>query len=146
MMTIVVTTVIIAIFLNTKNMTANNWQTKAIGAIAIASLLLTACNQQPPLSDRQTPANPAITTAPNNNTSATTPNGDRVLNADDAAERVGDILDKDPTLKAFDLDADDEGNTIVLTGRVQNASQKQLAQTLSQQVAAGFSIVNRIVF
>jgi BON domain len=126
---------------------SSTWQTTAIGFIAIVPLFLTACNQQPTRSDLPTSNNP-VTTAPDNNTYAnnTTPNGGRVLSVDDAAERVADALDKDPTLQAFDLDAEDEGNAIVLTGRVQTDDQKQLAQTLTQQLAPGVSIVNRIGF
>jgi BON domain len=132
-----------------KKITTSNWQHKTIGFIALVPLVLTACNQQPTRSTLPTSDSPVVTTAPDNSTSAnnnTTPNGGRVLSVDDAAEKVGDALDKDPTLRVFDIDAEDEGNAIVLTGRVQNASQKQLAQTLSQQLAPGISIVNRIEF
>lgn len=67
------------------------------------------------------------------------------LSVDDAAEKVEKALENNSTLKAFDLDADDEKNTIVLKGRVQNQSQKALAETVAKQTAPGFA-VNRITF
>jgi osmotically-inducible protein OsmY len=43
------------------------------------------------------------------------------------------------------LDADDRDNSIVLTGRVQTAEQKALAEQVARQIAANVSINNEIV-
>lgn len=68
----------------------------------------------------------------------------QTVSADDAADRVDDVLDDHPSLKQFDVDAEDEGNAIVLTGRVREASQRQLAEEVAKQAAPGFTIINRI--
>lgn len=68
----------------------------------------------------------------------------QTLSADDAAERVEDALENDPTLKPFDLDADDEGNEIILEGTVKDASHKALAEDIAKRTAPGFTIINRI--
>ncbi|WP_310419072.1 BON domain-containing protein [Chamaesiphon sp. OTE_8_metabat_110] len=118
-------------------------QTKLIGLLPIALLALTACNQAPTPADPRATGDSVVTTAPANNSAANTA---PVANVDDAAEQVEEALDNHPTLRAFDLDANDENNSIVLTGRVQTEAQKQLAQTLTQQLAPGVAIVNQIVF
>ena len=82
-----------------------------------------------------TPAAPATTTA------QTAENQD----IDDIADRVEDALDYEATLKPFDLDADDRDNSIVLTGRVQTAEQKALAEQIARQSAPNVSINNEIV-
>lgn len=119
----------------------SGWKTKAIALLPIALLTLTACNQAP-----RANTDSVVTTAPNNNSNNPAANTAPVADLDDAAEKVEDALDNDPALRAFDLDANDEGNGIVLKGRVQTESQKQLAQTLTQQIAPGVSIDNRITF
>jgi hypothetical protein len=43
------------------------------------------------------------------------------------------------------LDADDRDNSIVLTGRVQTAEQKALAEQIARQTAPNISINNEIV-
>ncbi len=68
----------------------------------------------------------------------------QALSADDMADRVEDALEKYPTLKPFDLDADDEGNAIVIKGTVRTAAQKALAEDIARKVAPGFTIINRI--
>jgi hypothetical protein len=65
--------------------------------------------------------------------------------ADDAAEKVEEAIDTHPTLKPFDLDAEDQGNEIVLTGTVREASHKALAEQIAKETARGFAIVNRLV-
>jgi hypothetical protein len=43
------------------------------------------------------------------------------------------------------LDADDQDNSIVLTGRVQTAEQKALAEQIARQTAPNISLNNQIV-
>lgn len=64
--------------------------------------------------------------------------------AEEAAQRVDDALDSNLTLQSFDLDADGEGTSILLTGRVQTALQKALAETIAKRTAPDFAIVNRL--
>ncbi|MBD2018864.1 BON domain-containing protein [Leptolyngbya sp. FACHB-36] len=64
--------------------------------------------------------------------------------AEEAAKRVDDALDSSLTLQSFDLDADGEGTSILLTGRVQTVLQKALAETIAKQTAPDFAIVNRL--
>jgi BON domain len=127
-------------------MISTHWLTKVTGLWTILLLAVTACTQPPTSGDSQTNATPVAPTAPANNSDSNTIDPTQALDLDDAAEKVEDRLDNHPTLRAFDLDANDEDNAIVLTGRVQTASQKQLAQTLAQEVAPGVSIVNQIGF
>jgi hypothetical protein len=86
------------------------------------------------------------TTAPTASAPATTtvqtPQNEDI---DDIADRVEEALDSDATLKQFDLDADDQDNSIVLTGRVQTAEQKALAEQIARQNAPNISLNNQIV-
>jgi len=77
------------------------------------------------------------------NDTATAPSS-QAADADDAADAVEDALENDTTLKPFDLDADDEGNNIVLTGKVQTQEQKALAESVAKRTAPNFTVVNRI--
>ncbi len=118
--------------------------TKGLGLSILAFLALAACNQTGAQTDRSTNAAPpaAVPTekVSNNPNSASAP----TISADDAADRVEDVLEQHSSLGVFDLDADDQGNAIVLTGQVQNQAQKDLAETVAKQAAPGFPIVNRI--
>ena len=64
--------------------------------------------------------------------------------ADEADDRVEDALDADTTLRAFDLDADDEDGRLILTGDVRTAEQRTLAEDIARRVAPGVPIDNRI--
>ncbi len=128
-------------------MKISRWSAKKAGASIIALLASAACNQ--PTLQANTSTNPTLINAiARANISPTTgtasPSLAQSLSADDAAEKVENALENNSTLKAFDLDADDEGKTIVIKGRVQNQSQKALAETVAKQTAPGFSLVNRI--
>jgi len=68
----------------------------------------------------------------------------QTISADDAADRVENALENDSTLKPFDLDADDEGDAIVIEGTVRNAAQKALAEDIAKRTAPDFTIINRI--
>ncbi|MEG4351934.1 BON domain-containing protein [Microcoleus sp. LAD1_D3] len=124
---------------------------QGISVSTVAILGLAACN--PPNNSQTTvPSTSAPTTttenttvptasAPATTTAQTAPNQD----LDDIADRVEDALDSDRTLKPFDLDADDRDNSIVLTGRVQTAEQKALAEQIARQTAPNISFNNQIV-
>jgi osmotically-inducible protein OsmY len=84
------------------------------------------------------------TTTPGSIPNTTTSNNNQVLSLDDAAERIDEAFDQDATLKEFDLDADDEQNTIVLEGRVRDSAQQTLAEDIAHQVAPSATIVNQI--
>jgi protocatechuate 3,4-dioxygenase beta subunit len=131
---------------------------KILGLFIIAPLaLVTACDR-PTTQTTVTPApaptvtvtptpTPTVTVTPTQGTTGNTGAATtQALSADDAAENVDDALNNYPGLEAFDLDADDEGESIVLEGRVQDQSQKTLAETAAQETAPGFPIINRIVF
>jgi BON domain len=121
----------------------SSWQNRLIGLLPIALLALTACNQTPTPTDPRATDDSGVTRAPATDRAAKTL---PIASIDDAAARVEKALNNHPTLRAFDLDANDQGTGIVLTGRVQTAAQKQLAKTLTQQIAPGIAIVNRIAF
>jgi osmotically-inducible protein OsmY len=118
---------------------------KNIGFSIVTLSALAACTQ-PVETQAGAPVTIPSATTPANNTTGTVPSPGAAanVNVDDAAERVDRELDKHPTLGVFDLDADDDNNTIVLEGRVQNEEQRTLAETVAQQIAPGVPIVNRI--
>jgi osmotically-inducible protein OsmY len=124
---------------------------KGISVSTVAILGLGACNP-PNTSQTTVPSTSAPTTATGNTTAPTasapaTTTAQTVQNQDidDIAERVEDALKADSTLNLFDLDADDRGNSIVLTGRVQTAEQKALAEQIARQIAPNVSIDNQTV-
>jgi len=125
---------------------------QGISVSTVAILGLGACTP-PNTSQTTVPSTSAPTTATENTTAPTasapatttaqqTPQNQDI---DDIADRVEEALDSDATLKQFDLDADDRDNSIVLTGRVQTAEQKALAEQIARQSAANVSINNQIV-
>ena len=124
---------------------------KGISVSTVAILGLGACN---PTNTSQTtvPSTSAPTTA-TENTNAPTASAPATTTAqtaqdqdiDDIADRVEDALESDATLKQFDLDADDQDNSIVLTGSVQTAEQKALAEQIARQTAPNISLNNQIV-
>ncbi len=124
---------------------------QGISVSTVAILGLGACTP-PNTSQTTVPSTSAPTTTTENTTApstsapatttAQTPQNQQI---DDIADRVEEALDSDATLKAFDLDADDRDNSIVLTGRVQTSEQKSLAEQIARQVAANVSINNEIV-
>ena len=124
---------------------------KGISVSTAAILGLGACT--PPNNSQTTVPSTSAPTIATENTTAPTASAPATTTAqtaqnqdiDDIADRVEDALDSDSTLKAFDLDADDRGNSIVLTGRVQTAEQKALAEQIARQTAPNVSINNEIV-
>ncbi|MEG4203486.1 BON domain-containing protein [Microcoleus sp. Pol7_A1] len=124
---------------------------QGISVSTVAILGLGACT--PPNNSQTTVPSTSAPTIATENTTAPTASAPATTtaqtadnqNIDDIADRVEDALDSDTTLKQFDLDADDRANAIVLTGRVQTAEQKALAEQIARQVAANVSITNEIV-
>ena len=125
---------------------------QGISVSTVAILGLGACTS-PNTSQTTVPSTSAPTTATENTTAPTasapatttaqqTPQNQDI---DDIADRVEEALDSDATLKQFDLDADDRDNSIVLTGRVQTAEQKALAEQIARQNAPNISLNNQIV-
>ena len=125
---------------------------QGISVSTVAILGLGACTS-PNTSQTTVPSTSAPTTATENTTAPTasapatttaqqTPQNQDI---DDIADRVEEALDSDATLKQFDLDADDRDNSIVLTGRVQTAEQKALAEQIARQTAPNISLNNQIV-
>ena len=125
---------------------------QGISVSTVAVLGLGACTP-PNTSQTTVPSTSAPTTATENTTAPTasapatttaqqTPQNQDI---DDIADRVEEALDSDATLKQFDLDADDRDNSIVLTGRVQTAEQKALAEQIARQNAPNISLNNQIV-
>lgn len=113
-----------------------NLLAKGSALVAIALFGLAACDQ-PNTAQPEPPAPGAPATqsdAPANQT----------LSADEMADQVEDALDSHETLGQFDLDAEDEGETIVLEGTVDQAEQSTLAEDVASQTAPDFTIVNRI--
>lgn len=113
-----------------------NLPAKGAALVAIALLGLTACNQPDTAQTDPTAPSAPVTQndAPANQT----------LSADEMADRVEDALDSHETLGQFDLDADDENETIVLEGTVDQAEQSTLAEDVARQTAPDLTIVNRI--
>ena len=124
---------------------------KGISVSTVAVLGLGACTP-PNISQTTVPSTSAPTTATGNTTAptasapaTTTAQTPQNQDLDDIAERVEDALKADSTLNLFDLDADDRDNSIVLTGRVQTAEQKALAEQIARQNAPNISLNNQIV-
>jgi hypothetical protein len=135
----------------TKNMQLSMLFAKGISVSTVAILGLGACTP-PNTSQTTVPSTSAPTTATGNTTAptasspaTTTAQTPQNQDIDDIADRVEEALDSDGALKQFDLDADDRDNSIVLTGRVQTAEQKALAEQIARQAAANISINNEIV-
>ena len=68
----------------------------------------------------------------------------RPVDVDDVEERVEDALEADSTMRAFDLDVDEENGQLVLEGKVPTAAQRTLAEGLVKRIAGTVTVVNRI--
>jgi len=124
---------------------------QGISVSTVAILGLGACTP-PNTSQTTVPSTSAPTTATGNTTAptasapaTTTAQTSQNQDLDDIVDRVEEALDSDATLKPFDLDVDDRDNSIVLTGRVQTAEQKALAEQITRQTAPNISLNNEIV-
>ena len=124
---------------------------QGISVSTVAILGLGACS--PPNNSQTTVPSTSAPPTATGNTSAPTASAPATTTAqtpqnqdlDDIANRVEEALDSDATLKQFDLDADDRDNSLVLTGRVQTAEQKALAEQIARQTAPNISLNNQIV-
>lgn len=103
----------------------------------------TAGNYVEPAPGAATPGTattPGATTTPGAD-AGMMPNG---MSADEMASRVERALENDVDLRPFDLDADDEGNVIVITGSVSTDALRQRAEQIARETAPGFTIENRV--
>lgn len=60
------------------------------------------------------------------------------------ADRIERAFERDSTLRRFDLDADDRGRSIHITGRVRTRAQRDRALSIARRTAPRYNIVNRI--
>jgi osmotically-inducible protein OsmY len=75
---------------------------------------------------------------------AVTGSASRPVDVDDVEERVEDALEADSTMRALDLDVDEEDGQLVIEGDVKTAAQRTLAEGLVKRVAGTVPVVNRI--
>ena len=68
----------------------------------------------------------------------------RPADVDDIEEQVEDALEADSTMRALDLDVDEENGQLVLEGKVKTAAQRTLAEGLVKRVAGTVPVVNRV--
>lgn len=68
----------------------------------------------------------------------------RPVDVDDIEEQVEDALEADSTMRALDLDVDEENGQLVLEGNVRTAAQRTLAEGLVKRIAGTVAVVNRI--
>jgi osmotically-inducible protein OsmY len=68
----------------------------------------------------------------------------RPTDVDDVEEQVEDALEADSTMRAFDLDVDEENGQLVLEGNVRTAAQRAAAEALAKRLAGTVVVVNRI--
>ena len=68
----------------------------------------------------------------------------RPVDVDDIEDQVEDALDADSTMKALDLDVDEENGQLVLEGNVKTAQQRTLAEGLVKRIAGTVTVVNRV--
>ena len=69
--------------------------------------------------------------------------GARPTDVDDIEDQVEDAFEADSTLKALDLDVDEEDGQLVLEGTASTA-QRAAAETLAKRLAGTVTVVNRI--
>ena len=70
--------------------------------------------------------------------------GAQPVDVDEVEERVEDALEADSTLKAYDLEADEENGQIVLEGTVRSAAHQTLAEQVARRTAGTVTVVNRV--
>ena len=68
----------------------------------------------------------------------------RPVDVDDIEEQVEDALEADSTMRALDLDVDEENGQLVLEGKVRTAAQRSLAEGLVKRIAGTVTVVNRV--
>lgn len=66
------------------------------------------------------------------------------IDADEAEDRIEDAFEADSTLRAFDLDADDMENRVVLKGTVPTAAHRSQAEAIAKRIAPALRIDNQI--
>ena len=68
----------------------------------------------------------------------------RPVDVDDVEEQVEDALEADSTMRALDLDVDEENGQLVVEGKVKTAAQRTLAEGFVKRAAGTVTVVNRI--
>ena len=68
----------------------------------------------------------------------------RPVDVDDVEDQVEDALEADSTMRALDLDVDEENGQLVIEGKVKTAAQRSLAEGLVKRVAGTVAVVNRV--
>ena len=68
----------------------------------------------------------------------------RPVDVDDIEDQVEDALEADSTMRALDLDVDEENGQLVLEGSVKTAQQRTLAEGLAKRIAGTVTVVNRV--
>jgi osmotically-inducible protein OsmY len=68
----------------------------------------------------------------------------RPVDVDDIEDQVEDALEADSTMRALDLDVDEENGQLVLEGNVKTAQQRTLAEGLAKRIAGTVTVVNRV--
>jgi osmotically-inducible protein OsmY len=66
------------------------------------------------------------------------------IDVDALEEQVENALEDDATLRPFDLEVDEDDGQIVITGNVQTAAHKTLADEIAKRLAGTVTVVNRI--
>ena len=69
--------------------------------------------------------------------------GARPVDVDDIEDQVEDALEADSTLRALNLDVDEEDGQLVLEGKATTA-QRAAAEALAKRLAGTVTVVNRI--
>ena len=69
--------------------------------------------------------------------------GARPVDVDDIEDQVDDALEADSTLRALDLDVDEEDGKLVLEGKA-TAAQRTAAEAIAKRLAGTVTVVNRI--
>ena len=69
---------------------------------------------------------------------------DNPIDVDDVEEQVEKAFEDDSTLKAFDIDVDEDNGQIVLEGTVRTAQAKTLAEQVAKRIAGTVTVTNRI--
>jgi osmotically-inducible protein OsmY len=66
------------------------------------------------------------------------------VDVDEVEERVEDALEADSTLKAYNLDVDEENGQIVIEGTVRSAAHQTLVEQVARRIAGTVTVVNRV--
>lgn len=68
----------------------------------------------------------------------------RPQDADEVEDQIEDAIKADSSLRALNIDVDEDNGQIVLEGRVSTAAQRAAVETLAKRHAGTIAVVNRI--